>query len=135
MLISRLFAVVVLAVSMSATAAAAEPCSLGTKYHVSSVVPYRANENLGLIYETKLRGAEIRVEAAPGLTQEWLQSRVQTQIANGECDFGDSSVKVHVVSMGDQFSVQLAGRGDRDAQNILSHAQRLAPVESAQPGR
>jgi hypothetical protein len=126
MVISGLWGALVLSVSIAASVGpVGEQCNLGTKYHVSSVAPYRVTENLGFVEETKVRGADVRVEAAPGLTQVWLQSRLQTQIDNGECDLGVRNVTVNVFPAGDHFSVQLSGPDDHAAHEILSHAQQL----------
>jgi uncharacterized membrane protein len=127
MAISGLVTAVVLSVFMAASAGAAEAerCDLGTKYRVSAAVAYHRNENLAFIASSPFRGAQLRVEAAPGLTQEWLQSRIETQIASGVCAFGVPNVKVDVASDGDHFSVQISGSNDRAAQEILRHAQQL----------
>ena len=65
--------------------------------------------------------------AQPGLTSEWLQRVLADQIAAGECDFGvPERDGVSVLSAGSGFSVRIAGHNEKDAGEILRHAQQLA---------
>jgi hypothetical protein len=123
-------------------ASAAEPCAVGTDYSITSVAPYRRPVETGGFGGTVspvLRGAEVRVAARPGLTQEWLQRRLESQIAAGECRFGDKPVSVDVTSEGDSFVVRVTtaneGPGtvrasataadERTANAILAQAREL----------
>ena len=77
--------------SAGASRAAAEPCKLGTEYRVTSVAPYQRPTETGGYGGTVnpvLRGADIEVAAQPGLTAEWLERRLEAQVAAGECNFG-----------------------------------------------
>jgi hypothetical protein len=114
---------------LPARAGAAEPgsCSLGGKYQVTSVAPYRVT-GTGYYTTPILRGAEIGVAAQPGLTSEWLQKTLQDQVATGACDFGAPDVSVQVMSAGPGFSVMLTNPNERTAGQILGHAkQQLSP--------
>jgi hypothetical protein len=114
-----------LALMATSSGGAASRCDLGTKYHVSSVAPYRTHEDVGYSPETSLRGADLQVQSMPGLTQVWLQSRLESQIASGVCDFGAHGVKVEVSSAGDHFDVHLIGPDRKAAEEILRRAQEL----------
>ena len=76
-------------------AAAAEPCKLGTDYTVTSVAPsLRPTETGGYggTVNPLLRGADIAVAPQPGLTAEWMEQRLEAQVAAGECNFGTDQV-------------------------------------------
>jgi hypothetical protein len=113
------------AVSGAAQAADSGTCSLGNKYMVRNVSPYRTFEDAGYTSWQQFRGAEVFVPAQPGLTSEWLQRVVTYEIAAGDCDFGTRDVNVSVLSAGSGFSVRLAGANDKAAGEILRHAQEL----------
>jgi hypothetical protein len=103
-------------------------CSLGAHYRVTSVTPYRTSDaGGGYYYVAKLRGAQVRIEAQPGLTSEWLQKTLQDELAAGACDFGARNVSVEVMSAGPGFLVMLAGPDERAAGEILHHAKQLSP--------
>jgi hypothetical protein len=114
-----------IAVPVAAKAAIGAACSLGSAYPVTSVAPYRASEGGGYVYDLRLRGAEITVQAQPGLTQEWLQRTLENEIAEGVCSFGAAKVGVSVMSAGGGFSVLLTGSDERAGREILEHAQQL----------
>ena len=105
--------------------ATADRCSL-SKYHVTSVKPYRFELQAGYGVYTEFRGAELYVAAEPGLTREWLQRTVESDIASGACDFGATNAKVDVLSPGGGFIVQIRGSDERAAAEILRHAQLLS---------
>jgi len=116
-----------LTAGLAGGARAAEPqqCSLGGRYLVRSVAPFKTSENAGYTSYEQFRGAEVIVPAQPGLTREWLQRVVAYQVAAGECDFGARDVTVTVLPAGDAFSVRISGNGERAAGEILRHAQQL----------
>jgi hypothetical protein len=126
------------AVSAGPRAAAAEQCVLGSKYPVSSIAPYRTNDNTGGYgggYDPVLRGADINVPAQPGLTAEWLDRQVEEQVASGDCQFGldANAVGVDVLPMGADFVVRVtntnyrfASHDARGGKEILRKADDLA---------
>jgi hypothetical protein len=128
-MIRRLFIAGVLALSITVPVAARADgggsCGLGSNYHVTSVEPYRTSEGAGYIADPRLRGAEVTVEAQPGLTREWLLHTLETEIAQGVCSFGPAKVAVSVTSAGGGFSVLLTGSDERAGREILEHAQQL----------
>ena len=129
-MIRRLFIAGVLALSIAvpvvARAADGALCGLGSYYQVTSVQAYRTSEGAGYIADPRLRGAEVTVAAQPGLTREWLQRTLATEIAQGVCSFGPAKVAVDVSSAGGGFSVLLTGSDERAGREILEHAQQLA---------
>jgi hypothetical protein len=111
--------------AVRAGAAEGQRCSLGSRYPLTSVASYTTEEHGGYTEYKTFRGAELYVPAQPGLTQEWLQRTVESDIASGACDFGVPSVTVSVVSAGPGFAVRLSGNDNRSAAEILRHAQQL----------
>jgi uncharacterized membrane protein YdfJ with MMPL/SSD domain len=117
-----------LATAASAGAQTAGPfdrCSIGGKYPVRKVLSYSTQENAGYTAYTQFRGADVFVPAQPGLTGEWLERVLVSEIANGACNFGVHDVSVSVMSAGGGFSVRLSGRDERAAGEILRNAQQL----------
>jgi hypothetical protein len=124
-----LIAVVALALvfATATSAGAAEPaaCGLGVNNFASSVTPLYNQEDGGFTAFRQFIGAEVFVPAQPGLTAEWLDRVVTSQIAAGQCNFGASKVDVEVLSDGGGFSVRLSGHGEKSAAEILRHAQQM----------
>jgi hypothetical protein len=120
--------------------AAADQCVF-EKYAVSSVAPFRAEENFGYGSYTTLRGAQLFVPAREGLTAEWLQLSVeqslakQAGVANGStaCQPVVPAVQVHVVSAGPGFWVQLSAADERSAEALLKWAKTIVPPQHATP--
>jgi len=102
-------------------------CSLGGMYRVLSVDKYEIQDKSGYTMERELRGAEVEVAAQPGLTREWLQRRLEMEVANGTCDLGAPNVRVDVLSSGDRFSVRFSGTDRKTAGAILDHARLFGP--------
>jgi hypothetical protein len=106
------------------------------KYAVSSVAPFRAEENYGYGTYTRLRGAQLYVPAREGLTAEWLQLSVQQSLAkqagvtNGgtSCQPTVQNVQVQVVSAGGGFWVQLGAADERSAEALLRWAKTIVPA-------
>jgi len=48
---------------------------------VTSVAPYRVEERIGRSSVLRLKGAEVFVQAKPGLTAEWLQLTLVRHVA------------------------------------------------------
>lgn len=103
----------------------ADRCPLGHTYRATSVVADHAREQAYGQDVQRLRGADVRVPAQPGLTQEWLQQSIERGIASGDCDFGTRRVNVSVLSAGNAFEVRLTTPDERAARDVLRHAQRL----------
>ena len=101
--------------SAGASSAAAEPCVLGTVYPVTSVAPSLRPTETGGYAGTgipRLRGADIRVAAQPGLTAEWLERRLEAQVAAGECQFGTDRVFVAVTPVSEELVVRVTSTNE-----------------------
>jgi hypothetical protein len=116
--------------------AAADQCVF-EKYAVSSVAPFRTEENYGYGSYTKLRGAQLYVPAREGLTAEWLQLSVQNALAKqtGVATTGANScqpvvpnIQVQVVSAGGGFWIQLGTNDERAAEALLKWAKTIVPA-------
>jgi len=80
-----------------------------------------------------LRGAQIYIQAEPGLTAEWLQLTLERHLAAMKgsaampnCALGVGHVRVEVVSAGPGFWVRLIGQDKRTAEEVLRRAKLLA---------
>lgn len=114
-----------LAAPFVAHAAEGEGCRLFAEHDVV-VEPLRVTEGIAFERSHRLAGAEVYVPAQPGLTAEWLQRTVETDIAAGRCGFTVGGVGVDVSSAGNGFSVRLTARKLSDAKAILDRARQLA---------
>jgi hypothetical protein len=129
--VSRFFMAVAvlgaLLASAGSHAVAQEQCVLGTDYPVRSVSAHRVMYGPDGSYYDRvnpvLRGAEVRIAAEPGLTQEWLERRVEAQLMAGICELGARQVEVDVLSMGDEFAVRLTSSDQGAANEILRQAR------------
>lgn len=109
------------------------------KYAVSSVAPFRAEENFGYGTYTRLRGAQLFVPAREGLTAEWLELSVQQSLAKAAgiadgspaCKPVVPAVRVQVVSAGSGFWVQLTAADERAAEALLKWAKTIVPAQHA----
>jgi len=98
----------VAAASVPATSFAGTPPSqdcLLREHRITSVTPYRVEERIGKNSVRRLRGAEVFVQAEPGLTAEWLQLTLARHIAQmrgpaamPDCAFDVDDVAVRVES-------------------------------------
>lgn len=138
MSIRKLFGVTTLALSMlaPALALAVEPskpprCAL-EGYVIRSITPYRAQEHTGRVPIWRLRGAEVQVEARPGLTAEWLQLRLQQHLqemrrsAMKDCVLNADVARVTVSSARTGFTVRLIATDTKKAEAVLRRARVLA---------
>ena len=112
-------------------AAKAAPCIL-REHRITAVTPYRVEGYQGRAVAHELRGATVSVQAAPGLTAEWLQLTLSRHIAEmrGKADMKDcaldvSDVQVKVASSGAGFSVNLIAKDPAKAPEVLRRAQLL----------
>jgi hypothetical protein len=127
LVLATVLATVMSAGAMESVAGAAEAarCSLSGKDFAHSVKPLYNYEDAGYTAFRQFRGAEVFVPAQPGLTAEWLDRMLTSQVAAGDCDLGVPKVNVEVLSDGGGFSVRLSGSDERGAAEILRHAQQL----------
>jgi hypothetical protein len=128
-----------LAASAAQARGNAEDQCVFEKYAVTSVAPFRAEENYGYGTYTRLRGAQLYVPAREGLTAEWLQLSIQQALAkqagvtNGatSCQPAVPNVQVQVVSAGGGFWVQLGAADERSAEALLRWAKTIVPAHQA----
>lgn len=128
-----LFAVA--AASVPATSFAGTPSSpncLLREHRITSVTPYRVEERIGKNAVQRLRGAEVFVQAEPGLTAEWLQLTLGRHIAQmrgpaamPDCAFDVDDVAVRVDSGGTGFRVRIVARDTDRAEEVLRRARLL----------
>jgi hypothetical protein len=106
------------------------PCIL-KEHRITSVTPYNVEERAGRATIKRLRGAEVRVQAEPGLTAEWLQLTLARHVVEmrgmsmRDCALDLSDVQVRVDSAGSGFSVKLIARDAKKAEEVLRRAQML----------
>src|SRR5882672_9015272 len=125
-------AVISPAISQAAEASTARaPCILN-QYRIGSVAPYNVEQHIGKNTLQSLRGAEIYVEAQPGLTAEWLQLNLSRHVTEmqgpatmRDCAFDLDSVHVDVSSAGSGFLVRLIAPDSKTGQEVLRRAQLL----------
>lgn len=114
----------------AATAAAAAPCQLKT-HRATSVTPYRVNEPLGKTTVSRLRGANVYVQAEPGLTKEWLQLTLTRHLNEmrgttmKDCPLDLDDVTISVDSAGPGFAVRIIARDTAKAEEVLRRARLL----------
>jgi hypothetical protein len=112
--------------------AAQAPCVL-KQYKVSSVTPYRVQDNIGgHIFHQRVAGAELFVQAEPGLTAEWLQLNLNREVTAmqgpstmKDCVFGVDKMQVQVDSAGPGFRVRLSAPSTEGGREVLRRAQLL----------
>jgi hypothetical protein len=105
-------------------------CSL-QRHHVTAIKPYDVQSSVGLghVSSKKRLGAELLVQAEPGLTAEWLRLELSREIAHMQqvpmkgCPL--EGVRIQVDSAGAGFSVKLIARDPGRASEVLQHARAL----------
>jgi hypothetical protein len=133
----KVLAAVVLAAAALAPAASLAapaqeaPCILRS-HHITSVTPYRIQQHAGRSVTTRLAGAQVFVQAEPGLTPEWLELQLARHITAmkgptgmANCALGVKDVSVKVNSAGTGFAVKLIARNASQAEEVLRRAQLL----------
>jgi hypothetical protein len=115
---------------------ATDPCVF-EKYAVRSVEPYRTEETLSFGSYTRLRGAQLYIDAREGLTVEWLTLSVRRSLAQHAGVGGSQACKpvvpqiqVRVVSAGSGFWVQLGAPDERSSEALLRWARAAYPAAS-----
>jgi len=104
----------------------AEPVHCSLSGANVAVKPLYSYEDSGYTAFRQFRGAELFVPAQPGLTAEWIDRVLTSQVAAGQCNFGVPKVNIQVLSNGGGFSVRLSSNDEKGAAEILRHAQQLA---------
>jgi hypothetical protein len=98
---------------------------------IISVKPYFEDQRYLRSVRNELRGASIRVEPAPGVTAEWLQSQLEHRAAAMETSTGSDSplavpgVRAHVSPAGDHFLVTLKAKDMRSGREVLQRAESI----------
>ena len=101
-------------------------------HRVTKVQPLNVTERYGRGTSERLVGAQVLIQAEPGLTAEWLQLTIQRHMAQmagsgmKDCAFDAKEVRVSVVSAGAGFAVNITGKGTAQAKEILRRALLLA---------
>lgn len=108
----------------------AAPCPLKT-HRITSVTRYRAIERLGKARVLRLRGANVYVQAEPGLTKEWLHLTLIRHLnemrvtATKDCPLDVDDVTIAVDSAGPGFAVRIIARDTAKAEEVLRRAYLL----------
>jgi hypothetical protein len=117
--------------SDSAAKPAAEQCVFDT-YAPEYVKAYWDEVNYSYGTFTSVKGAQIFIEAQPGLTPEWLtqvvERALQTHGANktpSDCGPNMPGVQVSVASAGRGFWITLIGRDEKTANALVNWAQAM----------
>jgi len=108
------------------------PCIVNPGHRVLAVEPYESDAGDRRITPLRRSGAQIYVEAEPGLTAEWLELKLQRQLgllegspAATECGFDPSKVSVDVFSAGPGFWVRLSAPDSKEGKELFRQAQLL----------
>lgn len=127
--------VAVLGAAQTAWAAPATPNAekrcVFQEYAPVSVAPFHQDEDYGLGTYTRLGGAQVYVQARPGLTAEWLTLSVQRELAKltaaDGCRPSVRGVHVSTISAGGGFWVVMTAQNERDAKALLNWARDIVP--------
>jgi hypothetical protein len=128
---TALVAATVLPAVALASPNAARPCIL-SENSIVSVVPYKVEEHIGKNVVQRVHGAQLYVQAEPGLTREWLQLNFERHIAMmkgspamPDCALGVENVRADVTSAGSGFWVRLIAPNATSGEEVLRRAQLL----------
>lgn len=119
-----------LAFAETAAASRASHCILA-EHRVTAVQPLRVTEHNGRGTSERLAGAQVFVQAEPGLTAQWLQLTVERHIMQmnsagmANCPLDAKDVRVSVTSAGPGFAVNITGKNADQAKEIWRRAQLL----------
>jgi hypothetical protein len=119
----------VLVPAVSGATPTESPCIL-SGHNVLAVEPLKIDEHYGRNVVTRLRGAQVYIQAEPGLTAEWLQLSLQRHAAAMKgampnCAFDLSGVRVDVASNGPGFWVRLVAPDTKSGEEVLRRAELL----------
>lgn len=111
------------------------PCEL-RDYTIRSVAEYVERDVRSKVGAARLRGAELFVEAQPGLTAEWLDLQFERHIQaartpTADCPLDVDDAKVTVQSSGPGFLVRIRVDDENEAGEILRRARALARSTSS----
>lgn len=122
-------AVAVPTLALAAPPAARDAHCLLNQHRVTKVQPLRAIEGSGRGTHERLAGAQVFVQAEPGLTAEWLDLTIRRHIgamaSMPNCPLDMQGVQVKVESAGPGFVVKLSAKGNDQAKELLRRAQLL----------
>ena len=117
------------AASFAGTATGKPPCILGN-YQVKSVTPYNVGERTGKTVYTRLAGAQVFLEAQPGLTAEWLRlnlgrhlQAMQSGQSMPDCAFDMKDVRIQVEPAGTGFNVKFITNDAKEAKELLRRVE------------
>lgn len=102
-----------------------------SEHRVTNVKALNVTEHYGRGTSERLVGAQVLVQAEPGLTAEWLQLTIQRHMAQmgamgmENCALDMKDVRVSVESTGSGFAVKITGKSAAQAKEILRRAQLL----------
>jgi hypothetical protein len=108
----------------------AKPCIL-MEHRVTSVTPYHIVQQYGRGSTQRLVGAQVRIQAEPGLTAEWLQLSIEQHVAKmqaqhmGDCPLDLAGVRAQVDSAGGGFTVTIIAKDPAQAKEVLRRAELL----------
>jgi hypothetical protein len=107
------------------------PCIL-REHRITAVTPYRVQQHVGRGVTTRLAGAEVFIQAEPGLTPEWLQLKLTRHIAAmqgagsmANCALDVKDVGIKVDSAGPGFAVKIFAKDPSKAEEVLRRARLL----------
>ena len=101
-------------------------------YTIRSVSAYMERDGRSKVGASRLRGAELFVEAQPGLTAEWLHLQLERHIQaartatpTADCPLDVDDPQISVASSGTGFVVRVTVDEEEVADEILRRARRL----------
>jgi hypothetical protein len=102
------------------------------EHRVVSVEPYQIEQQYGRFISPQLRGAQIYVQAEPGLTAQWLQLTLEQHLgqmkggsaAMTDCAV-DGNVRVEVTPAGSGYWVRLIAPDSKSGEEVLRRARLL----------
>jgi hypothetical protein len=107
------------------------PCILND-HHIVSVAPIQVEAHEGKATYQRTRGAQVYLQAEPGLTAEWLQLQLERHLTEmkgaasmPDCAFDLSNVRVDVTSSGPGFLVRLTAPDTKTGEEVLRRVQLL----------
>ena len=115
---------------LAARADALEPCDLLT-HPVVSVHLHKTAQHYGKITVERVDGASLFVQAAPGLTAEWLQRSLTAHLTKMkgasmvDCPLEAKDVRIDVRSGNTGYWVDIIAKDQKQAEIVLERAQSL----------
>ncbi|HWA70734.1 MAG TPA: hypothetical protein VG937_00295 [Polyangiaceae bacterium] len=130
----------IIAITLAATSLIPVIASAGTRakdrcvlvgHRVNSVKRYEVVEWRGRSASYRLAGAQVYVQAEPGLTAQWLQLTIERHLAQmrsrhmGDCVLELNGLQVQVDSAGSGFAVRIVAKDPGQAKEVLRRAELL----------